>query len=174
MKGPAMLAALALALFSGVAGAQFNKCTGKDGKTSYMDGPCPSGAKSAPGFQADLPATIGELDRKKQQLAHWCVERWSEEASPRGRALGLSQAYEEARSASKEELRQQRMTVEQYARFKVDETLQGFDNDCGQFGFKKVEAATDQHNERMSRSLKQALDSRYPDSRREFDRLRHR
>jgi hypothetical protein len=173
-----LTAVLALALccapFSAVAQGQFNKCVGKDGKIAYMAGPCPSDAKSAPGFQGDQPAPIGELNRKQQILAHWCVERWSEEASPGGRARRLSSAYEEAKSASKEELREQRMTVEQYARAKVDEGLQGFNDDCGQFGFRKVGAATDQYNERMSRSIKQALDSRYPESRREFDRLRHR
>jgi hypothetical protein len=173
-----LTAALGLALcsaqFSALAQGQFNKCVGADGKIAYMSGPCPSGANSAPGFQADQPAPIGELNRKQQVLAHWCVERWSEQVSPRGRALSLSQAYEAGKEMGSVELRRQRMTVEQYARSKVDEELQGFNKDCGPFGFRKVDASTDQFNDRMSRSIKQTLDALYPDSRREFNRLRHR
>jgi hypothetical protein len=55
--GRSVVAALALALCAGAAHAQLNKCTGADGKVSYSDKPCPTGAKGTVMIKApDKPA----------------------------------------------------------------------------------------------------------------------
>jgi hypothetical protein len=173
-----LLAGVALACFAVPAFAQFNKCTGSDGRIVYTDGPCPSGAKSDPRFSPNEPVPVRELNSHEQVLARWCVERWRDEASPQGRAAlaaSLHQQAQQGGEAVRERVRKAGMTLEQAVNAQIDrEFVQSFNTDCLSYGFKRIDPSTDQYNERMSASLEQALDTRYPGSKQAFERAKGR
>jgi hypothetical protein len=164
-----------LSLCSPALFAQFNKCTTKDGKIVYTDAACPPGSKGPRGAAPSTPQiVVPDLSWDKQVIAHWCVERW-QGVSPRGRADKTARLYQEAGKGgekTKENLRKQGLSLEQAIAGELGSEARMFNTDCGQFGFRSVDAKTDEYNERMSRALKHALDTKYPDSRAKFEQAR--
>jgi len=176
MKGREMrfvrkLVVMALTLYCVAANAQVRKCMQPDGKTVYTDRPCPTAAKEIinekerAAHSAAQGLALPKLHWNQAIAAHWCIDRWTEEVSPAGRAAAYLEAKRMIADATPEQrAKAQRWSDQEIRDMASRANIETFKTDCLFLGFREPSEKTDAFNEVHAAALRVHLKAKYPEA----------